>query len=132
MSPDINIEPPPSLLTLLPSTPSPNRINQLQSVSNARMQNLRKWPTSEGVIKLVQIIRKDKAEAAEGKGSMFKMEVFEPPCLCVSVKQMEHASRVEATIPGALMRVSASIASIFVPGKGRRADSTRLSFVGTL
>ncbi|KAL7409239.1 hypothetical protein BDY24DRAFT_356208 [Mrakia frigida] len=81
-----------------------SRINQLQSVSNARMQNLRKWPTSEGVIKLVQIIRKDKAEAAEGKGSMFKMEVFEPPCLCVSVKQMEHASRVEATIPGALMR----------------------------
>lgn len=54
---------------------------------------------------MVNVIRKDKEHVANGRTSIFKMEVFEPPCLSVDVIQRDMAGLVEACIGGTQMRV---------------------------
>lgn len=70
------------------------------------MQNLQSWPESQDIVALVNVIRKDKQRASEGQRSIFKMEVFEPPCLSVDVADRNIAGLVEACINGTQMRVS--------------------------
>jgi hypothetical protein len=73
------------------------------------MENLRKWPDSADIVTLVEVIRKDKENQARGSASIFKMEVFEPPCLSVDVTDKNMASLVEACIGGTQMRVSLAV-----------------------
>ncbi|KAL7409255.1 P-loop containing nucleoside triphosphate hydrolase protein [Mrakia frigida] len=80
------------------------KIDQLSQVSYRRMQNLQKWPDSQDIVGLVNVIRKDKEQVSRGHASIFKMEVFEPPCLSVDVTDPKIASLVEACISGTQMR----------------------------
>jgi len=77
------------------------------------MQNLQSWPDSQDIVKLVNVIRKDKERVAEGHTSIFKMEVFEPPCLSVDVADSKIAGLVEACISGTQMRVSRRVSPFF-------------------
>lgn len=81
------------------------------------MTNLANWPDSQDIVKLVEVIRRDKVRVAEGHASIFKMEVYEPPCLSVDVTDPSIASLVEACISGVQMRVSLRSLSLDVDGK---------------
>lgn len=93
-------------------------MRQLNEVSHRRLENLKRWPDSEYIVQLVEVIRRDKQNVINGGQSIFKMEVFEPPCLSVDVTDKDMAGLVEACIGGTQMRVSSTCTRLGASQRG--------------